>query len=224
MSAEGLSRDEILRYFQVRAPRLRRKGRDELRGPCPIHKGKRDSFAVEIETGKWYCHSECSRGGGVFDFEATMSGTSAKEARAEVSRLVGRTAVSKERRRQVALYSYKDEDGKLLYQCVRYSPKGFSQRRPAEGGSWIWNLSGVRLVLYRLPDILHAQTVFVVEGEKDADSLSSLGLAATCNPMGAGKWRTQYAAVLRQKAVIIIADADAAGNSMRRRYQNRSRA
>ena len=34
----------------------------------------------------------------------------------------------------------------------------------------------------------HGSWIFVVEGEKDADNLTALGLLATCNPGGAGKW------------------------------------
>ena len=51
-------------------------------------------------------------------------------------------------------------------------------------------------VLYRLPDVAAAvrqgRVVFVVEGEKDADALARLGLAATTNVGGAGKWRAEY--------------------------------
>ena len=32
--------------------------------------------------------------------------------------------------------------------------------------------------------------MFVVEGEKDVDTLKDLGIPATCNPMGAGKWKS----------------------------------
>lgn len=35
------------------------------------------------------------------------------------------------------------------------------------------------------------------EGEKDADALNSIGLTATTNPGGAGKWRDEYAESLR---------------------------
>src|SRR5215207_9540269 len=62
-------------------------------------------------------------------------------------------------------YDYRDPDGKLLFQVVRYLPKGFSQRRPDGVGGWIWNLEGVKRVLYRLPGLLAAdeqETVYVV--------------------------------------------------------------
>ncbi len=52
---------------------------------------------------------------------------------------------------------------------------------------------------YRLPELAAAdprRSVFVVEGEKDADRLAALGAVATCNPGGAGKWRPEFGAHL----------------------------
>src|SRR5215831_17586936 len=100
----------------------------------------------------------------------------------------------------VNVYDYIDEGGTLLFQVVRRVGKRFQQRRPTEDGRWIWNLNGVRRVLYRLPEILNADasgTIFVTEGEKDTDRLTELGLLATTNPGGAGKWRSEYNEVLR---------------------------
>ena len=75
-----------------------------------------------------------------------------------------------------ATYDYRDEQGNLLYQACRKTPKGFSQRAPAPGGGWLWSLSGVRRVLYRLPELLAEPdaTVYICEGEKDADNLAAL--------------------------------------------------
>lgn len=69
-----------------------------------------------------------------------------------------------------ATYDYRDEQGDLLYQVVRYKPKTFRQRRPKKDGGWNWSTKDVRRVLYGLPEMLSAkvnQTVYVVEGEKD---------------------------------------------------------
>lgn len=182
-----------------------------MRAACPIHKGKRDSFAVNPETGQWFCHSQCGRGGSIFDFESKLNGTDFESAYAEVLRIVGRPSPNGTGRRVVATYNYTDEQGALLHQTVRYEPKGFSQRRPNGAGGWIANLEGVRLVLYNLPAVIASPIVFVVEGEKDADSLNALGVVGTCNAMGAGKWRAEYAQWLRGKHVIIIPDADEPG-------------
>ena len=69
-----------------------------------------------------------------------------------------------------------DADGVLLFQVCRFDPKDFRQRRPDPDhpGQWIWKMSGVERVLYRLPEVLKAvsegRVVFIVEGEKDADA------------------------------------------------------
>jgi AAA domain len=103
----------------------------------------------------------------------------------------------------------------LLFQVCRTKPKGFLQRRPNGGDTWIWNMQGARRVLYKLPAlyraITHNMPVHIVEGEKDADNLIKLGLAATTNPGGAGKWQSSYNEFLRGADVILIPDNDDAG-------------
>jgi uncharacterized protein DUF3987 len=120
-------------------------------------------------------------------------------------------------RHLVASYDYRDEAGDLLFQVVRLSPKEFRQRRPDGNGGWTWNVQGVKRILYRLPDLMAAKKAgrkiaIVVEGEKDADRLYALGAVATCNPMGAKKWRDEYSDMVRGfEAAIVIADKDGDG-------------
>jgi hypothetical protein len=119
----------------------------------------------------------------------------------------------------VAAYKYRDEGGTLLYEVVRYEPKNFKQRRPDQfsNDGWIWNIRGVRRVLYRLPEIVKAITaskpILIAEGEKDVDALVKQGYEATCNTMGAGKWKKDYSESLRSATVVIIPDNDKAGIS-----------
>jgi putative DNA primase/helicase len=118
--------------------------------------------------------------------------------------------------RIVTIYPYRDESGSVLFEVVRYAPKDFRQRRPNGKGDWIWNLSNARRVPYRLPELLAAdkgQHVFIVEGEKDADALAALGLVATSNPGGAGKWRSEYNEPLRGRHLAILPDNDQAGEN-----------
>ncbi len=110
-----------------------------------------------------------------------------------------------------ATYDYTDEEGTLLYQVVRYEPKNFSQRRKDEKGNWIFNLNGVRRVLYHLPEVLRADKIYLVEGEKDADNLIKAGVCATTSPGGASNWRNEYAEYLAGKQVVIIPDNDQPG-------------
>ena len=95
-------------------------------------------------------------------------------------------------RRLLKTYDYRDAAGVLRYQKLRYDPKGFAQRRPDGKGGWINDLEGVEQLPYRLPELPAAiaanQRIALVEGEKDADSLWRIGLPATTNSGGAGKW------------------------------------
>jgi len=59
--------------------------------------------------------------------------------------------------------------------------------------------------------IKDGEIIYVCEGEKDVHSLERAGVAATCNPGGAGKWRDEYSEVLRDVIVVIVADRDEAG-------------
>ena len=104
------------------------------------------------------------------------------------------------------------------FQAVRLAPEGFFQRRPDGRHGWINNLNDVPLVLYHLPQVKQAvadgQTVYVAEGEKDADALAKLGLVATTGPWAQkGKWRDEYAEPLRGATVVILPDNDAPGKT-----------
>jgi hypothetical protein len=55
------------------------------------------------------------------------------------------------------VFDYTDESGAVLYQVIKYKPKGFSQRRPDGNGGWITNLHGVRRVLYCLPELCNTR-------------------------------------------------------------------
>ncbi|HSZ57571.1 MAG TPA: hypothetical protein VK797_18045, partial [Tepidisphaeraceae bacterium] len=114
----------------------------------------------------------------------------------------------------VAHYDYRDEQGTLRYQVLRYDPKDFSVRTVA--GKSLWEGGRYPRIPYRLPELLASdptQTVYVVEGEKDVDRLWSLGLPATCNAFGGGKhkWTRGHARYLRGRPVVILPDNDATG-------------
>jgi hypothetical protein len=123
------------------------------------------------------------------------------------------------KRRLIATYPYTDENGELLFEVLRYEPKGFSQRRPDGQGGWIPNTQGVRRVIYRLPEVIEAvaqgRPIFIVEGEKDADSLWQLNIPATTNSGGSGKWREEDSQFLKSVDTIICSDTDAPGKRNR---------
>ena len=125
-----------------------------------------------------------------------------------------------EKPRLTNTYDYRDAGGELLFQKQRYvysdGRKTFRQRRP-DGDGWSWSLGDIPKVLYRLPQVLAAasagEVVFVVEGEKDADTLVSLGHVATTMPGGAGKWLDIHTEALRGAQVWVIRDNDEVGRT-----------
>ncbi len=190
---------------------------------CPCHDDRKASLSLSIgEGGKllWNCHAGCDqrevldglrKAGVLLNGDAREAGTGTARAKSN----------GHARPRIVATYDYTDENGALLFQVVRYDPKDFRQRRPDGNGAWVWSVEGVRRVLYRLPEVLAAGDVIVVEGEKDALNLTAAGFCATTNPMGGskgkGKWLPSYTEALAGKHVTIIGDNDATGRAHARR-------
>ena len=205
---------EIELYARHRRFGLKRTG-NELRGPCPIHRGNGPNFALNRETGVWYCHSQCGRGGSLIDLEMLTQEMDFLPARASLFGIIGRPKPNGEANDLNDLletYDYVDESGVLLFQCVRFYPKQFRQRRPDGNGGFDWGITNVRRVLYRLPRLKNAQQILLVEGERDVHALERLGFVATCNPGGTGMgWREEYSVTLRDKDVIHLPDQDEPG-------------
>lgn len=117
----------------------------------------------------------------------------------------------------IATYTYIDADGAILYEVLRYINKGFSQRSLDKNGNWINRLGDTKLVPYRLPAIKDAikagKPIYIVEGEKDVHTMESIGLVATCNSGGAGKWKDCHSQYLADAKVVILHDNDTSGKN-----------
>ena len=195
--------DEFLSHLE----HVKRTG-DGWIARCPAHEDNTPSLSITEKGDKilLYCHARCK-------VEAIVSAVDLKMSDLFQN---ARTVPNTPKRRIVAAYDYIDAAGTLLYQSVRYQPKTFKQRRPDGKGDWIWNMSGISLVLYRLPRVMKAvsggESVFIVEGEKDVHTLETLDYTATTNAGGAKKkWRKEYSAALRGAHVIVLPDNDDAG-------------
>jgi hypothetical protein len=81
---------EIAAYYAARVPKLKLRAAGESRGQCPIHHGKDDNFAVDADTGKWFCHSQCQEGGDILDLEMALTGCEFRACKEEVFQIVGR--------------------------------------------------------------------------------------------------------------------------------------
>lgn len=199
--AAGGQLDAVLQRLQ----QVKRQGNGQYTALCPAHKDRQPSLSITQDNGGkvlLHCHANCRAEDIVAAIGMTM-------------RDLFPDREPQQQREQVAAYDYRDANGKLVFQTVRYYPKDFRQRRPDGSGGWTWNLDGVDPIPYRLPELLAAvaaeKTVYIPEGEKDCDNLARIGLAATCNAMGAGKWRPGYNQYFAGAKVVILPDNDKTG-------------
>lgn len=121
-------------------------------------------------------------------------------------------------------FDYHAESGAVVYQVERTDyydgrKKTFRQRRPDGNGGWLWNLGGVRLVPYRLPELIEAagngNLIVIAEGERKVDLLRTWNIAATCNSGGRGSVKN-WAAHARDyfkpgDKVVLLPDNDKPG-------------
>lgn len=120
----------------------------------------------------------------------------------------------------VAVYRYENAAGSCCFVQARFEPKDF---RPAQlkAGRWVWNLSGAPVLLYRLPRVEGAleagETIYVVDGEKDADAIEAAGGCATCcaRPQG---WTLEHSEQLTgARRVRIVVDRDSGAGARQAR-------
>jgi hypothetical protein len=124
-------------------------------------------------------------------------------------------------KREPLYYKYLDSDGEVLFAKLKHFPKRYSIKHPNGDGSWQDGIAkGTPRVIYNLPSVIAGvkagETIWIVEGEKDADRLATLGKIATTNfegaSIGKSKWKPEYSEfLLGAKNVVIVADRDDVG-------------
>jgi hypothetical protein len=126
-------------------------------------------------------------------------------------------------------YNYEDAEGVLKYQVCRFDwevdasvnakghDKTFVQRVPdqSKAGGWAYSTKGMTWLPYRLPELLEdiasGYPIYIVEGEKKVDMLREIGVPATCNHGGAGKFPEDLVAHFKGAKVVILPDNDGPG-------------
>lgn len=112
-------------------------------------------------------------------------------------------------RKVAAVYKYLDENGKLVAEKTRYIPKSFRWRSQKPDGSYDYH-KPENVPLYNVSVLEKSGTVFLVEGEKDVDTLTKYGLPAVSLPDGAC-WENEYTKYFSDKVIVILPDNDDAG-------------
>lgn len=197
--------DLIEQRLVERVAKVKRRG-DKIEACCPAHDDRSPSLGVARGSTRDIvikCQAGCSADDVMQALE--LAWTDLSESRHDDA---------------VMEYPYVTAAGEVAYVVVRKPGKKFLQKHRDSTGEWVWNLKGVQRLLYRLPDVLRGvtdgKTVCIVEGEKDADRLASIGAVATCNSGGAddgngSKFTGAMADVLMGASVVIIADKDRSG-------------
>lgn len=172
---------------------------------CPAHEDQHASLSVsEGDDGRILlkCHVGCTPQEIVSELGLTINDLFSDDKTAPASKP-----------EIVARYNYTDIDGNLLNQKTRFSDKSFSWSHK-ENGKWTRGHKG-NPVLYNLPALKSSGTVYVVEGEKDVETMKRNGLISVCGAHGAGsgKWLPQYTEALKGRNVIVIPDNDTQGKN-----------
>ena len=193
--------------------------REMMRCPIPGHEDSTASFKI---IGRGFHCFGCDTKGGVSDLIVALEFASTQsEAALWLEAKLGITPWA-----DVAVYPYQDASNVVSYESVRRErnnggnrEKKFLMRVRRADGSFEYKMKGRTRVLYRLPGVIAAsasgETVFVVEGEKDADRLASIGFTATTNAGGAGwEWNAAFAEPLRgAKRIVVLTDSDTPGRA-----------
>jgi hypothetical protein len=228
-----LTLSDFASRFETARPK-RFKGRDGFEGRCPSC-----ALAGRDETGN---HLLVTEGEDRWIHVRCIVGCSEDEILRALGLEQNdrRTEIVRHDRDPNVHYVYTDERGAYVLEKVRYVKEGgekafFQQVRQKRGKPLLMvpkkKGNGTRYPtpeeagigdeskpLYRLPELLRAiadgRTIYVCEGEKAVDLMWSKGLAATCQPNGAGngKWRAHHTQTLKRACrVVVVADRDKEG-------------
>lgn len=201
--------DEVLRRLHG----VTKRGDGQYMAKCPAHDDQKASLSVGMGAdGRILlkCHAGCRNE----DICAALG--------LKISDLFQEAQNAGYKPPIVATYNYTDESGKLLCQKQRRADKSFMWRRPDGCGGWKYDRKGIKPTLYNVAEAVKADSVYLVEGEKDVDTLKRLGEVAVSPPDGAGsKWYDSYTEVLKGRQVAIIADNDVPGRDFAKEAANK---
>ncbi|MFH0871086.1 MAG: hypothetical protein V1878_01140 [bacterium] len=157
-------------------------------GLCPLQEDEHRSFSLEAERGLWYCLS-CRKGGTIRDLAQLLCVDPPPDDQGAPS----------------GCFIYHNGEGNPLYRNLYTRGEGLRSETYIGEGRWRRGIRFELFVPYRLPGVISAQgPVFLVEGEKEAEALCSLGLVATSVPGGLGLWIEEYHRYFQGKKIVLL--------------------
>jgi len=175
------------------------------RGSCLLHPPDlHNSFSIrQGDSGRWRfrCfHEDIS--GTIIDLKMAMENIDKKEACKKLLQEFGnpqkKQSVTKKPARGKKIknrmeYVYRDQKGNEVYRKVKVRYEDGSKDfyfEHREGKGWHWGKGKSELIPYNLDKFRDYDSVFICEGEKDANTIDGLklGFLATSAPTGKGSW------------------------------------
>lgn len=186
---------------------------------CPAHNDKQASLSVSMgeKCTLFYCHAGCT-----LDEILSAAGLEKKDTYYEqsIQTVDWRKYVEKREQRKIeAVYNYVSFNGQYAFTKLRFAGKKIMYGR-LENERFIYGLprntprKSLRAVygdLKRLREAIQAdEAIFIPEGEKDVDTLLKRGYSAFTYG-GCGDWMSEFAELVRNAKVVILADNDNPG-------------
>lgn len=210
---------EFLSHFEV----VRRNHDDSFQARCPgpshLHGDRNPSLTITEADGKilMHCHAGCEPEEILEAVGLTMQDLIIKPSAEEDFGNNPKWMQNLEK-----IYDYYDDDGEYAYSKLRYAGKkilyGYIEKNQCS-----YKVPGKERYLYNLKDLKEAiaegKPVYIVEGEKDVDTMRGLGLVAT-TAGSAGDWKKKFAKYFKGAWVTVLPDNDAQGQKMADRVEN----
>ena len=226
LTEEGFTPKVIETYFRKSLPRAA-EWVPGSNAHCPFHDDQTPSLSINIETGQFHCHACGIQGNKLVTFEMRLLDTDdVQEAWKTVAKKICVRLSPRSRGKVTHEHHYRDRNGEEYYRVRRYEDGSASYSRYLGygfvGPLYKPGLAGRKRILYNLPEVIAADVVILVEGEKKADILTALELSdsngrpvAVTTTGGAESWRIENVEYLTDKRVVLLPDTDPPGQRYR---------
>ena len=205
---------ELVAHFEV----SRRNNSSSYQCKCPVHMDNKASLTISEDRGKLLlrCHAGCETRDILEAVGLTFQDLGNYKPPAWRERLE-----YGQKKRIEAVYDYRTADGKYLYSKIRFEGKEIRYVTvDRENDTYSYCKTKDIATLYRLSELIRAvrggYPVYIVEGEKDVETLRKLGYTAT-TAGGVNDWRKEYAAYFTGAQVVILPDNDKPGLELKDR-------
>lgn len=231
----------------ARHTEIKHKSKTEFNGRCPLCDDEGKHFYYNASNLTYYCH-KCNSKGNIIKLVKEVEGITGEQATGlilgerisyEPKRIKPlkpiTTSTEKERfiytkyPSEISRHVYRDETGKILYiKTKHHDPDGkkffvyYENTKDNAPDGYLTGLKGVKQTLYRL-NIINSlsvgQLVCIAEGEKDVETLESLGFITTTTG-GSDTWRKEFSQHFKGLDVVIFPDMDAKGEKYANNISN----